>query len=278
MPVKLGCWRSIEVRMAEFLNLFQIETRRYFAVQWSRLGNSISWFVYFFLMFGAAVILLRGVRGEEVTTGAGLLIAVGWLTWMVASDCMGELPYSISEEARNGTLEQLCITPVPLAKILAVRSLAYFLGIGARGLIAGLILAFFIAPLSLSPAILLLFFLSLIGASGLGFLFAGLALVFKRVKAITNLTFSLMIFFTGSLVGLESAGWAFNLLKILFPLTWGISLMRQVITDDTSVGLLLQSREIAGLTAHSLVYLMLGLGAFAWGYRFARRKGTLGHY
>lgn len=264
--------------MADFLTLFQIESRRYLAVQWSRLGDSVSWFVYFFLMLGAAAILIGGVRGGEFSTAAGLVMAIGWLTYMVASDCMGELPYSISEEAQNGTLEQLCITPVPLAKILAVRSLAYFLGIGARGLVAALVLAFFIAPISLSPTILLLFFLSLMGAYGLGFLFAGLALVFKRVKAITNLVFSLMIFFTGSLVGLENAGWAFHLLKILFPLTWGISLMRQVITGNASLNSLLQDGEIAGLAVHAGLYLALGLAVFAWGYRLARTQGTLGHY
>lgn len=34
-------------------------------------------------------------------------MAAGWLTWMAVRDCMAELPYSISEEAKNGTLERM---------------------------------------------------------------------------------------------------------------------------------------------------------------------------
>jgi hypothetical protein len=44
----------------------------------------------------------------------------------------------------------------------------------------------------------------------LGFLFAGVALVFKRTDALVGLVFSLMIFLTGALVGLESLGWIYQ--------------------------------------------------------------------
>jgi len=264
--------------MADFLTLFKAETKRYFAVQWIQIGNTLSWFLYFFLMLCAAVVLISGVRGGDFGVEGGLLMAVGWLTWMVASDCMAELPQSVSEEAKNGTLEQLCITPVPLAKILAVRSLAYFLGIGARGIVAAVGLAIFIAPLGLSPAILLIFLISLIGAYGMGFMFAGLALVFKRVRSLTNLVFSLMIFFTGSLVGLESIGMAFRVLKLVFPLTWGISLMRQILSGKSGIPVLIDDWEIQGLALHSVAYLFLGLFIFLYGYQRAQQKGTLGHY
>jgi ABC-2 type transport system permease protein len=229
-------------------------------------------------MFAAAVILLSGILGGNFNKEASLLLAAGWLTWTVASDGMAELPQSISDEARTGTLEQLCITPVPLSVILVVRSLVYFLGVGARGILAAAILSFFVAPLSLSPIILFLFLMSLIGAYGLGFLFAGLALIFKRVKALTNLVFSLMIFFTGAFVGLESTGWVFQVLKILFPLTWGISLMRQVVSGSANLTLLIHNGALLWLAIHSIVYLFIGLGLFGWGYWTARKTGTLGHY
>ncbi len=264
--------------MTALWTLFRSETRRYFAVQWSRLGDTLSWYLYFFMMLIAAVILIGSVRGGEFGKGASLLLAAGWLTWMVASDCMGELPYALAEEAQTGTLEQLCITPLPLSVILFVRSLAYFLGIGARGLVGALVLSLFIAPLSLSPVILVLFFISLVGAYGLGFLFAGLALIFKRIQSVTSLVFSLMIFFTGSLVGLESTGLAFQFLKIMFPLTWGISLMRQVLSGALTVSTLFSRGDLLELAVHSVVYLLVGYTFFTWCYAYARRKGTLGHY
>ena len=95
---------------------------------------------------------------------------------------MSELPRTVTEDAQSGTLEQVCLTPVPLAGVLVLRSLAFFLGVGAKGLLAVALLAIFVSPLPSGPALIVLFLISLIGAFGLGFLFAGVALVFKRIE------------------------------------------------------------------------------------------------
>ena len=263
--------------MIDLALIFRSELRRYFRSSWSHLGESLSWFLYTALIFVAALAILGGVRGTSLGQQDQLLVLVGWLAWIVASDCMGELPDAISEEAQTGTLEQLCLVPIPLALLLAIRSLAYLVGVGLRGLIGAIVLFFFIAPPPAVPALLVLFLVSLVGAFGLGFIFAGLALVFKRVQSLTDLVFSLMIFFTGSLVGLESLGAWYQVLKLAFPLTWGISLMREVV-QGVGLVVLWGNGELVGLIVHSLVYLMLGLGVFAWGYRKAQLKGTLGHY
>ena len=63
--------------------------------------------------------------------------------------------------------------------------------------------AIFVAPLPSGQALIVLFLISLVEAYGLGFLFAGVALVFMRTEALGGLVFSLMIFLTGALVGLE---------------------------------------------------------------------------
>ena len=139
-------------------------------------------------------------------------------------------------------------------------------------------LAFVVGPLPVGAGLLLVFFVSLLGAYGLGFLFAGLALVFKRTSSLTNLVFSLMIFFTGAFVGLEKLGWVFMPTRFLFLLTWGISLMRAVLAGDVTLLSLWSSGELVGLCLHSASYLAVCLGVFAWGYRTARRNGTLAHH
>jgi ABC-2 type transport system permease protein len=163
---------------------------------------------------------------------------------------------------------------------LILRSVAYFLGIGARGIIALIILLLFVTPRSDGNGltVVVLFMVSLLGAYGLGFLFAGVAIVYKRAKSLTNLVFSLMIFLTGALVGLESLGSVFELLKYTFPLTWGISLMRSVMIGEQTPILILQNGELIGLMLHSVIYLAIGLLVFAWGYGIARNSGTLAHY
>lgn len=223
-------------------NVFRAEVKRYFLIQWSNPGDSLSWFLYTFLVFFAAMVILNGISGGAYGRYEALLVLVGWLTWMVASDCMNELPAAITEEAQTGTLEQVCLAPIPLGGILTVRSLAYFIGVGAKGLLAVVLAAVFIAPLPSAPVLIVLFLTSLVGAYGLGFLFAGVALVFKRTEALVGLVFSLMIFLTGALVGLERLGWIYQVLRLALPLTWGISLMREAIANPVNPSALIASR------------------------------------
>lgn len=268
------------VWISDLPGVLRAEIRRYYAVQWSHLGDSLAWFIYTFLVFVAAVVILNGISGGAYGRQEQLLVMVGWLTWAVASDVMAELPHIISEEAQTGTLEQVSLLPLPLMAILVLRSLAYFLGAGVRGVIAAAVLLFFIPSLSGGGglALALLFLISLLGAFGLGFLIAGAALVYKRTRSLANLVFSLMIFLTGSLVGLESLGRLFDVLRFLLPLTWGISLMRAVLAGEQTLRSLYQAGALFGLAAHSVVYLAVGLMVFHWGHRSARLKGTLSHY
>jgi len=223
-------------------------------------------------------VILNGITGGVYGAQERTLVLVGWLAWQVAGRVMAHLSDAISEEAQAGTLEQVCLSPVPLAAVVAARSVAYLLTAGAEGVVAAVVLVFFAGPLPFGAGLLAVFCMSLVGAYGLGFLFAGLAMVFKRASSLTNLVFSLMIFFTGAFVGLERLGWAFTATRFLFPLTWGISLMRAMLAGDTSLLSLWRSEALIGLSLHSAVYLAAGLGVFAWGYHTARRKGTLGHY
>ena len=140
------------------------------------------------------------------------------------------------------------------------------------------LLALFVAPLPAGPTLVVLFLISLVGAYGLGFLFAGVALVFKRTEALVGLVFSLMIFLTGALVGLESLGWIYQVFRFALPLTWGISLMRETLTEGESIMSLVRNGRLIGLSLHSVAYLAIGLTVFAIGFWSARTKGTLAHY
>ena len=242
MPANRVFYRIIEQVM---WTIFRAEIKRYFLIQWSNPGDSLSWFLYTFLVFIAALVILNGISRRSYGQEEQLLVLVGWLTWMVASDCMSELPHTISEEAQTGTLEQVCLVPIPLAGLLAVRSLAYLIGAGIKGLLAAILAAVFIAPLPAGPTLIILFLISLVGAYGLGFALAGLALVFKRSEAIVGILFSLMIFMTGALVGLEPLGWVYDMAKYLLPLTWGISLMREVLVVGVNASQLFQSNGLA---------------------------------
>ena len=172
-----------------------------------------------------------------------------------------------TEEVHTGTLEQVC-----LAGMLPLRSRTYFLGVGAKGLLAVVLFAHFVALLPARLTLVVLFLINLVGAYGLGFLFAGVALAFKRTEALVGLVFSLMIFLTGALVGLVSLGWIYQLFRFAFPLTWGISLMRATLTDGADLWYLWRSGWLAGLSLHSVEYLIVGLVVVAIGSWRARQR------
>jgi hypothetical protein len=63
--------------------------------------------------------------------------------------------------------------------------------------------------------------------------------------------------------------------RIGLPLTWGISLMRETLTEGENFMSLWVSGQLIGLSLHSVVYLSVGLVVFAIGFWRARGKGTL---
>jgi ABC-2 type transport system permease protein len=230
------------------------------------------------LLFVALIAILDGASGGNYGKEKQILTLVGWLTYQIATGCAGDLSLAVPEEAEAGTLEQLCLSRVPLSVIFVARSVVYLLIASVRGVLAAIVLIPVVGAFPVSADLVGLFLASLPGACGLGFFFAGLALVFKRTKALTSLVFGLMIFLTGAFVGLEKLGWVFTATRFLFPLTWAISLMRATLTDGVTLSSLWGNGELIGLCLHSSVYSAIGLVTLAWGYRTARRKGTLAQY
>jgi ABC-2 type transport system permease protein len=263
--------------MIELIFVLRAEIKRLVNDQVSNLWDSVSWLIYTGVMFIAIVAVLNGVTRGGIGTEEQLLILVGWLAFQVAGDGMDELPAFIMEESKTGTLEQICITPHSLGVVMFARSIAYFIISGLRGVTAAVFLILLVGTTTSDPSLLLLFVISAVGAYGLGFVFAGLALIFKQIESLASFVFSIMIFLTGAFVGLESFGWIYDVLRYVFPLTWGISLMRTVIQVGSMTPIVADG-SLLGLTLHSIVYLFIGIVVFTWGFNRARHKGTLAHY
>jgi ABC-2 type transport system permease protein len=254
------------------------ETQRHLAILVAYPIDSIAWLAMTCLLFLALVTLLDGASGGTYGREGQVLTMVGWLTFQIGGGYIDHLSRSVSDEAESGTLEQISLSPTPLTLVFVARSIVYLVIASVRGIIAAMILALVVGVLPINASLISLFLASLPGACGLGLALAGLALVFKRTKALTGLVFGLMIFLTGAFVGLEKIGWLFTATRLLIPLTWGISLMRATLTDNVTLSALWRGGELIGLLVHSTVHLTIGMVAFAWGYRTARHRGTLAHY
>ncbi len=205
---------------------------------------------------------------------------IGFIVWKLCMGVLVAIPAMVEEEARTGTLEN-----VLLATHLSFRAL-FFLRILARSLrsfLETLLLAFalmllFRLPLPFPPAAWIILLLTLAGVWGVGYLVAGLALIHKAVSSVTSLMANLAFLISGAMIPLDSLGMLYTVLKLLFPMTWGIELLRDVVLNGTTLIELLKSGELIGLALQTAVFLMIGLVVFGRGLQRVRQTGELGSY
>lgn len=205
---------------------------------------------------------------------------IGFIVWKLCMGVLTAIPAMIEEESRTGTLEHV------LLSTHVVFPLQFFFRILARSLrslletmlLAGALMLLFQLPLSFPPAAWIVLLLTLAGVWGVGYLVAGLALIHKAVSSVTSLVATLAFVISGAMIPLDSLGMLYTILKLLFPMAWGIELLRDVVLNDTSLMALIQSGKLMGLAVQTAVFLMIGLVVFSHNLRRVRQTGELGSY
>ncbi|MBE0430448.1 MAG: ABC transporter permease [Dehalococcoidia bacterium] len=258
--------RYLALFMAQ-LKIRYIYLKRYY---FDTLSMIVTLFLVFLIIFLGASWLLGGTPGEVGDTLEG--IVVGFMVWSFALMAYGTLSWGMIEEAQQGTLEQLYMSPLGFGWVTILRVAAHFV---INVLIVVVILFLMMATtgrwlnldiLSLIPLVLL----TVAGAYGIGFFMGGLALVFKRVQsALQILQFVLVIFIAAPF------GWT-PFMRFL-PLSLGTRLIGAVMIDGRSL-VELAPGDVLFLIGNSAVYFGLGFLAFKFFENVARDRGLLGHY
>lgn len=231
------------------------------------VGSFAGVYLFFVLIFYGG----RAVAGPQLDDSLGGLI-VGYFLATMGITAYQELANTISNEAQWGTLEQLYMSPLGFGAVMLAESVvhvlvSFFWGaiiLALMLLTTGRTLAFDL------PTLLPLVTLATLSALGFGFVFAGAAVLYKRISnAFSAMTFVLLAF-TAAPVG------QYPLLKLL-PLAQGSYLLRRAMEDG--VGLWsFPPAELAILAGVAVGYLLVGYAVFVLGTRRARRKGVMGHY
>lgn len=250
------------------LKMRYIYLKRYY---FDTLSMIITMFLVFLIIFYGAMALLGGATPTD--SGDTLEgIVVGFMVWTFALMAYATLSWGMIEEAQQGTLEQLYMSPLGFGWVTIFRVVANFI-VNALMVIVVLLLMMAVTGkwlhldvLSLIPLILL----TVAGAYGIGFFMGGLALVFKRVQsALQVLQFVLVIFIAAPL------GWL-PFMKFL-PLSLGTRLIGMVMIGERSL-LQLPPSDVLFLIGNSAFYFGLGFLAFKFFEDVARDRGLLGHY
>lgn len=238
------------------------------------LAQLIGMYLFFAAIFfgGKAAVENVGDVGIGALGSTLDAVIVGWFLWTMAQSAYTSLAGEVTQESRWGTLEQLYMSPhgfgtVMGTKVLINTSLSLIMG----GLMLALMLLTTGRTLTLDiVTILPITILTLMTVVGLGFVFAGLALIYKKISSV----FPLMQFV---LVGLIAAPTADVFLTRLLPLVQGSSMLQDAMRDGVRLWEF-SSLDLSVLVGTALVYLVVGYVVFKVCSQIARERGVMGHY
>lgn len=219
--------------------------------------------------------------GGEYISGGSIIgnrlgdVIVSYAIWSLVLVIIGTFGWSISNEAQNGTLEQVCLTPIGIRPLLFLRSLAnlltasLFTGGALFGLMAltGHWISFSVGELV--PAVMVL-----VMAIGLGFLVASVAILFKRSNQFLNLLQFFLLFLVMAPFGILTG--PLRLLTIVIPFAPEVHVLQDIAVHQAAL-----SQEVTWLLlslANMVFFLGVGLLVYGLAHGRAKRLGTLGHY
>ncbi len=179
----------------------------------------------------------------------------------------------------TGTLEAMLVTPTRLGTVLTGSALSSFLSAAVR-----VVLYLALGALAFGarlgnadlPTAFLALVLAVLAESGFGLLSAAFIVVLKRGDPVNFLLSGTATLLSGVYYPLSVLPGALQALAHFLPLTYALRAMRaSLLLGRGPVEL---AGDLGMLALFAAVLLPLGLAAFRWAVRFARRAGSLGQY
>ncbi|WDV45716.1 hypothetical protein PV797_19820 [Clostridiaceae bacterium M8S5] len=246
-----------------------IQTIRY---RFNTLSEILSFYFLFLGMFYGIKMFGVGMNVSKVNLGNTLEgFVVGYFLWTIMIMVYSDTAHGIISDANRGTLEQISMSNARLQNVLVIRSLS--------NLIVNLIICFIVLICVMETTgywldinILLLLPIIIIGIFsmlGIGLIFGGLALIFKKIQSLLNV----IQYFLIALV-LPSKGSILDSILPFRPTTIGafkIIMGKQSLLSFSAIDYVL-------LITNSAVYFVIGIIVFKKCSEIARKRGLLGQY
>lgn len=255
-----------------WLNLLKANTRKEYLELKRYLPNTIAMVVTFYVIFlgmFAGIQLIGDPSAQDINTQ---YVIVNYIFWFLAMMVMNNIGWKITNEAMRGTLEQLCMSPMGIWRIMVTRLISSA-GINFLIIIALLYFSMLTTGQWLNidvVTIIPILLLTLISMFGVGFMIAGISIVLKQVQAFLQVLQFI-------LAGLTFIPLSVAPLFAYLPFVKGVDLVRNVMIDGATFNQIgWEGFLILGFNA--IFYFVLGLIIFFLCERTAMRKGLLAHY
>ncbi|MBD1909115.1 MULTISPECIES: ABC transporter permease [unclassified Leptolyngbya] len=254
--------------------LFLAELKRNWITLRRYSAEAISGVIGITIVFYGLFLSFQYVGGPSAQFGDRLdSVIVGYVLWSLVLFIISDIAQGLQREAQTGTLEQIFLSPFGATRVFLIRAFASLttqLTLNVSILL--LIMLLTGSRLSFPPVLLLPLVSVLLGAYGLALGMGSLALLLKQVQQLLGI-FQFMLFFL-LLVPSESWPGGYKLVALLLPMTPGAGLLRELMAR----GQALNFAQFLVALLNGVVYFGLGLIAFHWAEREAKRRGKLAGY
>lgn len=254
--------------------LLMAELRRTFAIFRRYPSEALVGVLTLGVMFGLFILGVQYVSGPVASFGSRLdSIIMGYVLWSLTLMTLSDAGYGVQMEAQMGTLEQVYQSPFGPIRILLARAVAsQLLYLLLNVLVLTALLLMTGRTLTFEPIIILPTVSLLMGATGLGFTMAGLAIIFKRVDQVLQVAQYLLLFLV--IMPVETWDGIAGILGRIIPLSPSAALIR----NATAHNIAPTSSDIMLAAMNGLFWLLLGICAYALFDARARKNGQLGAY
>jgi ABC-2 type transport system permease protein len=208
---------------------------------------------------------------------AVLYLLVGALLWAYLSIVFMEISFSVMWERWEGTIEYTFMAPVRrVTHLLGVCAFAILYGLARTLVVLGIALLLFSLDLSHAngPAAVAVLVASTLPLVGLGVLASVLPLLSpERGEQMTVAMQGVLLLASGVYYPVTVLPGPVQLLSRLSPMTYTLDGIRATLIDGRDIAAV--APDLLILVAMGVVLLPLGLLAFAWAERRAKRLGLL---
>ncbi len=253
-------------------NVLVANIRKMWILMIRYLPNTISEIITFYAIFLMFFLGIKVVGNPEQMGENSAFVIVSMFLWFLSLMAMQGIGWEITTEANTGTLEQLYMSPVPAWVILLSRMIGtVFTNIIIMALV--LILSMLTAGRWLNfdvVTLIPLFIFLVICMLGVGFMVAGLALIYKQINALLQI--AQFAFFALVSVPISLSPW----LEFL-PVVRGSSMIRMSMIEGTHL-LDFAATDWLWLIINALIYFMAGVMVYKLAEVRAMSKGLLGKY
>jgi len=218
-----------------------------------------------------------GFRPEGLDYFSFLLVGTGFYTFLVMGiHCFLQ---TVQEAQQTGTFEVLMTTATPPPVLVFLSAMSAFSRNAAQLVLylgVGMLIFDGTLPRPSIVACVLVFFLSLVIAVGIGLMAAALQVALQKGSVVLWALGSGAWLLTGTLFPVASLPQPLRFAAKLIPITHALDAMRMALLQAARVSRL--SHQIGILSLFALILFPLGLTMFSYSVYQARREGTLSAY